>query len=83
MLVFGGEQTQRRYIGAGVTDDERFLVITAAESTTGNELYFQDLSKPGSPIVNIVNDFKGDHSIIDNQGSKLFIFNGNFFNNLF
>ena len=74
MLVFGGEQTQRRYIGAGVTDDERFLVITAAESTTGNELYFQDLSKPGSPIVNIVNDFKGDHSIIDNQGSKLFIF---------
>jgi prolyl oligopeptidase len=74
MLVFGGEQTQRRYIGAGVTDDERFLVITAAESTTGNELYFQDLSKPGSPIVNVVNDFKGEHSIIDNQGSKLFIF---------
>ena len=74
MLVFGGEQTQRRYIGAGVTDDERFLIITAAESTTGNELYFQDLSKPGSPIVNVVNDFKGDHSIIDNQGSKLFIF---------
>ena len=74
MLVFGGEQTRRRYIGAGVTDDERFLVITAAESTTGNELYFQDLSKPGSPIMNVVNDFKGDHSIIDNQGSKLFIF---------
>lgn len=74
MLVFGGEQTRRRYIGAGVTDDERFLVITAAESTTGNELYFQDLSKPGSPIMNVVNDFKGDHSIIDNQGSKLYIF---------
>jgi prolyl oligopeptidase len=74
MLVFGGEQTRRRYIGAGVTDDERFLVITAAESTTGNELYFQDLSKPGSPIINVVNDFNGDHSIIDNQGSKLYIF---------
>lgn len=74
MLVFGGEQTRRRYIGAGVTDDERFLVITAAESTTGNELYFQDLSKPGSPIMNVVNDFKGDHSIIDNKGSKLYIF---------
>ena len=73
-LVFGGEQTKRRYIGAGVTEDERFLVITAAESTTGNELYFQDLSKPGSQIVNVVNDFKGDHSIIDNQGSKLYIF---------
>jgi len=73
-LVFGGEQNPRRYIGAGLTEDERFLVITAAESTTGNELYFQDLSKPGSPIVNVVNNFKGDHSIIDNQGSKLYIF---------
>lgn len=73
-LIFGGEQTPRRYIGAGLTEDERFLVITAAESTTGNELYFQDLSKPGSPIINVVNNFKGDHSIIDNQGSKLYIF---------
>lgn len=73
-LIFGGEQTPRRYIGAGLSEDERFLVITAAESTTGNELYFQDLSKPGSPIINVVNNFKGDHSIIDNQGSKLYIF---------
>lgn len=73
-LVFGGEQSPRRYIGASLTEDERFLVITAAESTTGNELFFQDLSKPGSPIVNVVNNFKGDHSIIDNQGSKLYIF---------
>jgi len=73
-LVFGGDQTPRRYIGAGITEDERFLVITAAESTTGNELYFQDLSKPGSPIVNVVGNFKGDHSIIDNKGGKLYIF---------
>lgn len=73
-LIFGGEQTPRRYIGAALTEDERFLVITAAESTTGNELYFQDLSKLGSPIINVVNNFNGDHSIIDNQGSKLYIF---------
>lgn len=73
-LIFGGEQNPRRYIGAGITEDERFLIITAAESTTGNELYIQDLSKPGSPIVNVVNNFKGDHSIIDSQGSKLYIF---------
>ena len=73
-LIFGGEKNPRRYIGAGITEDERFLIITAAESTTGNELYIQDLSKPGSPIVNVVNNFKGDHSIIDSQGSKLYIF---------
>ncbi|SDM03547.1 prolyl oligopeptidase [Daejeonella rubra] len=73
-LIFGGDQTPRRYIGGGVTEDQRFLVITAAVSTTGNELYVQDLSKPGSPIINVVNNYKGDHSVIDNQGDKLYIF---------
>ena len=74
VLIFGGDQTPRRYINGGLTDDQRFLVITAAVSTTGNELYIQDLSKPGSPINQVVKDFKNDHSIIDNQGSKLFIY---------
>jgi len=72
-LIFGGEQTPRRYIGAYITEDQRFLVISAANSTTGNELYIQDLSKPGSEIVNVVNNFDNDHSVIDNVGSKLYI----------
>ena len=73
-LIFGGDQTPRRYIGGGLTEDQRFLVITAAVSTTGNELYIQDLSKPGSAIINVVNNYKGDHSVIDNQGDKLYLF---------
>ncbi|HEY0899217.1 MAG TPA: S9 family peptidase, partial [Sphingobacteriaceae bacterium] len=36
-LIFGGEQTPRRYIGGYVTEDQKYLVITAANSTTGNE----------------------------------------------
>ena len=73
-LIFGGEQTPRRYIGAYLTEDERFLVITAANSTTGNELYIQDFANPGSSIVNVVNNFDNDHSVIDNVGSKLYIY---------
>ena len=73
-LIFGGDQTPRRYIGGGLTEDQRFLVITAAVSTTGNELYIQDLSKSGSAIINVVNNYKGDHSVIDNQGDKLYLF---------
>src|SRR5690606_22508927 len=37
-LIFGGSETPRRYIGGYLTEDNRFLVITAANSTTGNEL---------------------------------------------
>jgi len=73
-LIFGGEQLKRRYIGAYLTEDERFLVITAANATTGNELYIQDLSKPGSPISSVVGNFDNEHHVLDNVGSKLYIY---------
>src|SRR5690606_9769854 len=73
-LIFGGSATPRRYIGGYLTEDERFLIITAANTTSGGELYIQDLSKPGRPIVNIVDNFAKDRYIIDNDGDKLFIY---------
>ncbi|MDZ7650847.1 MAG: hypothetical protein U5K54_28970 [Cytophagales bacterium] len=44
-LIFGDDKNPRRYVGGGLTEDERFLVITASTSTTGNELYMQDLNR--------------------------------------
>ncbi|RPD47120.1 S9 family peptidase [Hymenobacter sediminis] len=73
-LIFGGEKTPRRYIGASLTEDERFLVISGANTTTGNELYIQDLSKPGSPIVQVIDHEKNEVDVVDNVGSKLYIF---------
>lgn len=73
-LVFGGEAKPRRYIGAGLTDDERFLVVTAANATSGNELYIKDLSKEGSDFVTVVGNMDKNHGIIDNDGDKLFIY---------
>ena len=72
-LVFGGEQTPRRYAFAGLTEDERFLVISAATSTTGNELYIQDLTDPKAKLVTIVGNFENNHSVIDNDSNTLII----------
>lgn len=71
-VIFGADQ-KRRYVGGGVTEDDRYLVITASNSTYGNELYIKDLTKPNSPIVTIVDNFKSDNNIIENEGGKLFI----------
>ena len=71
--VIFGQQEKRRYVGGGVTEDERYLIISAANSTTGNELYIQDLSKADSKLVSIVTNFESNNSIIDNVGSKLYI----------
>ncbi len=73
VLLFGGNQTPRRYIGANLTEDERFLIISAANSTTGNELYIQDLSKPNSAIVKVVDNFDNEHQVIGNKGDVLYI----------
>ena len=72
VVVFGLDQ-KRRYVGGGVTEDNRFLVITAANSTYGNELYIQDLTKPNAPIITIVDNFNSDNNVIENEGEKLFI----------
>ena len=72
-LIFGGDKTPRRYVGGYLTEDQRYLVITAANTTAGNELYMQDLSKPGSAIVPIVANEKSEARVIENVGSKLYI----------
>ncbi len=73
VLVFGGEKTPRRYIGGGLTEDERFLIISAAVSTSGNELYIQDMTKPNAPIIQILDNFDTSTSIVDNEGDELFL----------
>jgi len=72
-LIFGGEKQKRRYIGAYLTEDQKYLIISASESTSGNELYFKDLSKDGSEIVPIMTGFDSDLNIIDNVGTRLLI----------
>ncbi len=72
-LIFGGEEKSRRYIGGGVSEDGNYLIITAATSTTGNELYIQDLRNESAPIVNIIDNFDNNHYVIHTTGDKLYI----------
>lgn len=71
-VVFGLEQ-KRRYVGGTVTEDDKYLIITAAISTYGNELYIKDLTNPNSKIVPLVNNFDNSSYVIESQGDKLFV----------
>ena len=72
-LVVFGDKVKRRYVGGSVSEDDRYLFISAANSTSGNELYLKDLNTPNSIIIPIVSNFDFDVDVIDNLGSKLFI----------
>lgn len=73
-LVFGDTAEQKhRYVGAKATKDGRFLFISASVSTSGNKLFIKDLTKPDSEFVTVVGNTDSDTSVIDNEGSKLFL----------
>jgi len=72
-LIFGGEVTPRRYIGAEVTEDQRYLIISAANATYGNELYIQDLSQPGAPVKPVITGFDNEQEVVYAENGKLYI----------
>lgn len=72
-LVFGGEGTPRRYVGGGVTEDENYLIITAANATYGNELYIKDLSVADAPIVPLVTGFDYEQDVVYSEKGRLFV----------
>lgn len=73
-IVFGKEKSEKhRYVGGYVTEDQRYLVVSAANSTSGNKLFIKDLSKPNSKLIAMVDNFNSDSGIIDTKGSTLYI----------
>lgn len=73
-LIYGGTSKEKhRYINGGVTEDNRYLVITPKVSTSGNKLYIKDLTIPNAPLVEILGHTDSDSNIIENVGAKLYI----------
>jgi prolyl oligopeptidase len=71
-LIFGGD-IKRRYVGGSVSEDENYLFISAANSTTGNELYYLDLSKSDSKIVTLIDNYENDNDVLDNKRAKIYL----------
>ncbi|WP_455169632.1 prolyl oligopeptidase family serine peptidase, partial [Aegicerativicinus sediminis] len=56
-----------------VTKDNKYLIISASISTSGNKLFIKDLSSPNSKWVAIIGTDESDTNVIDNVGSKLYL----------
>ncbi len=71
-LVFQDKEHPMRNFSASVSEDEKFLVISGTESTSGNNLYIQNLDKPTSKLIQVVKTFENDFDLIGNIGDELF-----------
>ncbi|PLX09821.1 MAG: S9 family peptidase [Marinilabiliales bacterium] len=74
LLIY--EDTENPEVGfyAGVTESKKYLIISATVSTSGNALYYKDLSKPNSKVVKLITDFDDDFSVIDEIDDVLYVY---------
>lgn len=73
-LVFGGTDSEKhRYVGGYVTEDDKYLLVSASVSTSGNKLFIKDLTKANSSLVTVLDNTDSDTYVLDNMGSKLLL----------
>ncbi len=73
-VIFGGTEAEKhRYVFAYLTEDNRYLVIQASTSTSGNKLFIKDLSKRKSKLISVIDNFDSDTYVLDNKGSTLYL----------
>jgi prolyl oligopeptidase len=72
-LIFGGSTTPRRYISGDVTENGKWLVIYAANSTYGSEIYVQDLTKPNAPVNALASDMNNASGVLGADDQYFYI----------
>src|SRR5262249_36778031 len=72
-LIYQRQDHKDWNFGGEVTDDGRYLIIHISQGTdTRNRMYYQDLQSPGTPVVELLNDFDAAYGFIDNVGTVFY-----------
>ena len=71
-LVFADHRHPQRNVYARTTDDERFLVLSQSEGTSGNALYFRPLGEENL-FTPVVSSFESDSTLVGSEGNALYV----------
>ncbi len=73
-VVYGATEAEKhRYVGGYVTEDNHYLVISASNTTSGNDLFIKDLTKADSPIVTVIESDENNTSVLTTEGNTLYM----------
>jgi prolyl oligopeptidase len=72
-IWFEDNENPKRNIYASVSEDERYLILSQTESTTGNNFAYIDMENPDSGKKTLVSGFDFDFNFLDNAGSQMYI----------
>ncbi|MES2565743.1 MAG: prolyl oligopeptidase family serine peptidase [Bacteroidota bacterium] len=72
-LVYEDKKHPKLYLNAAVTEDERFLILYSSAGTSGNEVFYKDLTTGQKDFALLFKGFEYDYGVIDNVGDKLLV----------
>ena len=74
LRIFGHTEAEKhRYAGASVSEDNRFVFVSAANSTSGNRMYMRDLTKQDAGWITVKEDITTDVYPLTTDGDKLIL----------
>ena len=74
VLIYEDPEHPLRTVGVGLSEDQRFLVLSTSEGTSGAELKVKDMKKPAaSDFTLLIKGFENEADFIDNDGDKVLV----------
>jgi prolyl oligopeptidase len=72
-LVWEDQEHPLRYVGAGTTEDEKWLILGISEGTSGSEVWVKDLTKKNAPFTMLFPGFEYDANPIEIVDGKFLV----------
>jgi prolyl oligopeptidase len=71
VLIYERPDQKEWGFAGSVTDDGQYLVISVWQGTDSNNLvFYKDLSRPDSPVVELISIFEANYSLVGNEGDR-------------
>tara|TARA_Y100001970_G_scaffold62368_1_gene79730 strand:+ start:1166 stop:3280 length:2115 start_codon:yes stop_codon:yes gene_type:complete len=76
-FIFGGEVQPNRYLYSFVTEDQNYLVISAAKTTSGNKLYVKNLVTEDNKFIEVQKNYASEFNYVYNDKNKFYFYTNN------
>ena len=74
VLVYERKDQPEWYLGGGVTEDGKYLVIYVGDGKkVENAIFYKELTRPDAPVVELLNKFDAQYSVIGNDGPVFWV----------
>ncbi len=74
VLVWEDKEHPLRYVGAGTTEDEKWLFLSLSEGTSGSEIWVRDLTKKNAAFTLLVKGFEYDSAPVEVVDGRILVY---------